>query len=113
MFLTKNILDTIQCYANKQKHILLDPILLDCGHTACKQCVLGIERFYCNYDNCNQLMEINDETCLKTVKSIERLIESNFNELYERIFQEYTQILNSFEGEKKQFFEKRKENLNF
>ena len=98
MFLSKNVLDTIQCYANKQSHILLDPILLDCGHTACKKCVLEMERFHCNYKNCNQLIELNDETSLKTVKSIERLIESNFKELYEKNYQEYSEILSSIEG---------------
>ena len=98
MHLSKNFLETIQCYATKYQHILYEPILLECGHSACKKCAIEIGQFYCNYKNCNQLIEINEASQLKSVKSIEHLIESNFNHLYENNVRGFTQILTSIQG---------------
>ena len=72
--------------------------MLECGHTACKKCAVDSQIFECNYQNCKRLILIKDESALKSVKSIEGLIQSNFKELYEKNVQEYSEILKTIQG---------------
>ena len=43
MPLPENVLNTLKCCLNKNGHIVIDPVVLKCKGSACKQCVKDIK----------------------------------------------------------------------
>jgi hypothetical protein len=99
MSFSDEILNIIYCNASEKKHILNEPILLQCGHSACKRCAIEKRIFRCNYESCNHLNVFQDGNKLKIVKSIDILIQSHYKELYENTVGEFNDIIRNIEDE--------------
>lgn len=52
----------------------------------------------CSYPNCEFLNEIEDENNLKNVKSIETLINSYLDDLFNLTSTEYNELVKKFKG---------------
>lgn len=95
-FIPEEILKIISCSLSSTRHIIEDPVLLSCGHNACRTCMENISfGKKCLYQNCNQLVDTNQE--LKSVKSIHNLVEAYLNELFKNIHNDSVVLSNKFE----------------
>jgi parvulin-like peptidyl-prolyl isomerase len=95
-FIPDDIIKIISCSLSSTRHIIEDPVLLSCGHNACRPCVENITFGQkCLYQNCNQSVDTSQE--LKSVKSIHNLVEAYLNELFKNIHNDSVIINNKLE----------------
>jgi hypothetical protein len=92
------ILKTIQCSLSHKLHISNDPILLGCGHIACRQCVLHQKNHELTCCICNKKHTISNPDSLVTVRTAEILIESYTKELFRMVENDFASIVDLFEG---------------
>jgi hypothetical protein len=74
------LLNQIKCCLNNDGHILNEPILLNCGANACKQCVFDSTDLILRCLSCNSSHEKNDllnEPINKIVESVIKLFSND------------------------------------
>jgi hypothetical protein len=99
---TNAILDVVLCKLNTPYHIINDPRLLDCGHSACLQCIIQMKdtdkNLKCIY--CNSIHKIPLDTSKLTVnKNLQTFIKYNFKQnLNQNFLKQFEDSMTSLEG---------------
>ena len=102
---TNAILDVVLCKLNSSYHIINDPRILDCGHSACLACIVQLrdtdKNLKCNY--CNSLHKIPLDTNKLTVnKNLQTFIKYNFKQnLNQNFLKQFEDSMTSLEGKRK------------
>jgi transcription elongation factor Elf1 len=99
---TTAILDVVLCKLNTSYHIINDPRILDCGHSACLSCIIQLKdtdkNLKCNY--CNSIHKIPLDTNKLTVnKNLQTFIKYNFKQnLNQNFLKQFDDSMTSLEG---------------
>ena len=99
---TTAILDVVLCKLNASYHIINDPRILECGHSACLSCILQLKdtdkNLKCNY--CNSVHKISLDTNKLTVnKNLQTFIKYNFKQnLNQNFLKQFEDSMTSLEG---------------
>ena len=100
---TTAILDVVLCKLNSSYHIINDPRILDCGHSACLSCIIQLKdsdkNLKCNY--CNSIHKIPLDTNKLTVnKNLQTFIKYNFKQnLNQNFLKQFEDSMTSLEGD--------------
>ena len=92
------ILKTIQCSLSMKQHISNDPVLLACGHIACRRCVVSHKNQEFTCFLCNKKHVIEHPESLVTVRAAEIIIESYIKELFSMSENDLRNTVDLFEG---------------
>ena len=78
-------LKKIKCCFYNDGHIAIEPILVSCGATGCKECVHGAkeESIHCN--SCKRKHEKKDLINQQKLVDVENIVNSNLNDLFEYV----------------------------
>jgi hypothetical protein len=79
--LSSDTLESVQCAISKDKHIVLCPLGLSCGHTICKKCIPQDPNGQILCVICNEINE-NNLSRSKELSGIKSLIKQNLNALF-------------------------------
>ena len=97
-----NLLDSISCTFQSSKHLFEDPIILPCGKSACKKCLLKNsesikKKFICGY--CRQTHKLSDKFLKENYDQNKiNLINSRLKYLYEASMKRLEIGLNTVES---------------
>jgi hypothetical protein len=85
MPLAEEVLNEIKCCFSNDDHIAIEPILVSCGATGCKQCLLvsKIEEIFCL--SCRGKHKTQDFKNTPVIKQVEDLINSHISDLFEYV----------------------------
>ena len=75
------LLKEMKCCLSNDGHILFEPILINCGGNACKQCIRESEDRKLNCFNCNDKHERKELFKSPINKIVQTLVKSFFNDL--------------------------------
>lgn len=96
-------LELIQCAISHDKHIVMNPITLSCGHPICKDCIPFDDKF--NLIKCLTCNEFNSHNLLnqKESKATKGLLKLHLNDLFEMIKERFTESIEQLKNAKKSF----------
>lgn len=89
--LSSEIQQILNCCMSKEKHFLNEPIVLDCGHSACRQCIVnkrGCE-FKCEFSGCDKTHKMKSLSHLTPNLTVPVLISSYRKEIIETLKGDY------------------------
>jgi hypothetical protein len=98
MPIPEEVLNEIKCCFFNDGHIAIEPILVSCGATGCKQCVESskIEEIDCY--GCKGKHRTQDLKDNPVIKSIENIVKSFVSDLFEYVKISLDKTASSFEG---------------
>lgn len=100
--ISPEILDLIQCALSKDKHIVMNPIAMSCGHSVCKNCVPSEVHQRIKCLNCSEVNE-NDLDKSKESLAAKRLFKLHINELFVLIEEKFENALHQLKDSNKSF----------
>ncbi len=100
MPIPEEVLNVMKCYFLNDGHIAIDPILVSCGATGCKQCLLrsNIEEIDCN--SCKGKHKTKDLINTPIIKQNENLVKYYVSDLFEYVKVNLDKTASSLEGKK-------------
>jgi hypothetical protein len=98
--IAENVINALKCSLSPHGHLLDDPVLLQCGHNACRRCVLEIDSatFRCLTPSCAKINTLYDGHLLVSNRSVDTIVSTNLQELSEFVRGDFRRILNQFQG---------------
>lgn len=93
-------LESVQCAISEDKHIVMCPLGLSCGHTICKKCIPQDQNTQILCIICNEINE-NNLARSKELSGIKSLIKQNLNALFSIV---ESKIKISYDEFKSKFF---------
>ena len=98
MSIPKEVLNELKCCFFNDGHIAIEPIFIDCGATGCKECITAsnMEKIECY--SCKGKHLIEDLKNIKLVKSMENMVKSFVNDLFEYAEGNLEKLFNLLKG---------------
>jgi hypothetical protein len=98
MSIPEEVLKVMKCCLLNDGHIAIDPILVSCGATGCKQCLLrsNIEEIDCY--SCKGKHRTKDLINTPVIKQNENLVKSYVSDLFEYVKVNLDKTASSLEG---------------
>jgi hypothetical protein len=98
MPIAEEILNVMKCCLFDDGHIAIEPILVGCGATGCKECFLGsnIEEIDCY--SCKGKHKRQDLKNTPVIKSVENLVKYYVSDLFEYVKVNLDKTASSLEG---------------
>lgn len=94
-------LQNICCNLGEQKHVLIDPIKIECGHLACKSCFAGSISKKCLFPNCGQIIKCGKYSTTNPVygnQNVEAAIEATLYESFQHLKNEFIKCFKQYES---------------
>jgi hypothetical protein len=98
MPIPEEVLNGMKCSLLNDGHIPIEPILVSCGATGCKQCLLrsNIEEIDCY--SCKGKHKWQDLKNTPVIKSVENLVKSYVSDLFEYVKVNFDKTASLLEG---------------
>ena len=75
--------DILKCCFFNDGHIAVEPILVSCGATGCKECITALNAEEIDCYSCKGKHSVNDLKNTPIIRAFESLVKSNINDLFE------------------------------
>jgi hypothetical protein len=100
MPIPEEVLNVMKCCFLNDGHIAIDPILVSCGATGCKQCLLRSNKEEIDCYTCKEKHRKNDLKNTPVIKQNENLVKSYVSDLFEYVKVNLDKTASSLEGKK-------------
>jgi hypothetical protein len=101
MSITNEVFQTLVCSVDdEEEHIIEDPILLPCGHNACRKCIdnKNGKPIECFFDDCNKVYRFDETFQMSNNKTIEALIKNYLKDLYNIMHDRVKETFDNFDS---------------
>ena len=97
MTISKKIMKEITCCLSNDEHVVIEPIILECGSNACKKCINEINQFSQCY-RCNKTHEKEKSLKLPFNKLATVVVETFLPDLFKNLEIELKTVTDSLKG---------------